>query len=550
MKEILKTIGWKEWRLVLLIACILIVVTTLPYIYAYFGAPSGTVYNGIHVLTPGDLPVYFSYINQVKEGSFLNKDYFTSENQKTGMFNIVWFTVGFFARVFNLAPVFAFHLARLALIPTLLFVLYLFLAYIFEDKVLRKLSFFILSFVSGLGIYLAVPSALEQTDYYFHALDLWVAESNLFLTMYQTPHFILSHIMMISIFLFLLLAFEFNQTKYSIIAGILALIYFNFHPYYILTIFWVPSVFLLVLIFKKKKILWSKVKHLLIISLISFPSIFYHLYLIKKEPVIMIRATQNIVLIESFWAFLWGYGLLIPLSFLGIYLTFKAKKLNFKLLFVLTWLVASIILILLPTQFQSRYLEGLILPLVIFSAITLIYIYNFIKFKSASKLLNSVINNKILLFVLFILFLAPTNFFNLTKDFYYFTTNNPDVFYLPEKEVRAWQWLSNNAAREEVVIAELSNSLFIPAYSRQKVFVGHGHESLYYHSKKILNQLFYVYNTGDEKKKRFLKQNNINYVFYSDKERKLGEFQPDEKDYLEKIYQENDVAIYQFTPNP
>jgi len=547
MKEIINTIDKREKRFVLQIIVFIIIITTVPYLYAYFSAPQNTSWNGIHSLASGDLPVYFSYINQIKSGDLLIKDHFTSEYQNIGTLNIVWLSVGLLARVFKLSPILAFHIVRIILIPFLLVILYIFLSYFFKDKNLRKLSFFIGSFASGVGFYFATFIATNDMDYYFHSTDLWVTESNLFLTMFQTPHFILSYIMMLSIFLLILFSFNSNRSKYSILAGVLALIFFNFHPYYLLTIFSIPSVYLGILILKAKKILWQKIKHLVIVFLISLPSVLYHMWLIIKEPIIGIRASQNITSLDSFWTLIPGFGLLWLFSITGIYFVIKYKKLNDKLLFVLVWLITTMVLIFLPTQFRSRYTEGLIIPLVIFSTIALIHLYDVLKKYSSSKVYQLFVANKFLLLLLFILLMAPTNFLNLVRDFYYFTTNYPPVFYLENDRINSWQWIEENTEKESVVIADPSyNSFFLPVYSLRRIFVVHEHETLYFFSKFPLNVWLYNNNNSDEQKQKFLKRKNINYVFYSPKEKELGDFQPDEKDYLKKVYQEGESAVYQF----
>jgi len=547
MKNIIKTITKHEWRFVIIITIFVMVITTLPYLYAYYTAPAGMSWNGIHSLASGDLPIYFSYINQVKHGDFLIKDHFTSEHQQLGTFNIVWFVVGYTAKIFNLSPVFAFHAARVFLIPFLLAILYIILSYFFKDKTLRKLSFFIASFASGVGLYFATFFASSKLDYYFHSTDLCVTESNLFSTMFQTSHFILSYIMLLSIFLLILLAFDSNKIKYSILAGLISLVFFNFHPYYLLTVFLIPSVYLGILILKEKKILWKPVMHLAIIFLLSLPSIIYHLWLIVKEPIIGIRASQNISSLDSFWTLIPGFGFLWLFSIVGIYLVIKHKKFDNKFLFAFIWLITSLFLIFLPTQFSSRYTEGLIIPLVIFSTIALVNIYHRSQQYFSKRINQFLITNKFLLITLFVLFIAPTNFLNLVRDTYYFTTNYPPVFYLEDGKINSWNWLKENTDQDSVVIADPNyNSFFVPVYSLRHVFVAHEHETLHFFSKFPLNVWFYKTNDNDTQKQKLLKRKNINYIFYSPEEKELGDFQPDEKDYLKKVYQEGESAVYQF----
>ncbi|MBU1164525.1 hypothetical protein KKA15_03115 [Patescibacteria group bacterium] len=528
MKELLATISKREWAYVLFFSLAVVVIVTFPYIFAYFNVPPGTVYNGLHSLSPGDPPIYFSYINQVKTGDYLFEDYFTSENQEIGFFNISWLIVGLFAKIFIFTPALAFHVFRILLIPALIVVSYLLIAYFFKETNQRKFTLIILALSSGLGFYFAPLAEISQ--YYFHSTDLWVAESNLFLTMYQSPHFIMSYIMMFLIILLILLSFDHNKFRYSIIAGILALIYFNFHPFYFLTIFLILSLYLLALFIQNKKIGWQKVSHVAIIFVISLPSIFYHIWLIKTVPVLYTRATQNIVVLDSLWIIILGYGLLWLFSGFTIYKLIKSNKYDEKKLFLVAWLAAILLLVVIPTQFQSRFLQSLIFPLAVLACTPLYLLYK--------KL-----NNKLLAVVLFLLLIAPTNLFVIAKDIYYFSNGNSN-FYLPDEKVEAWRWLDQYIPDKGVVLAPLFDSLFIPAYADQKVYAAHEIETLYFkNNKKILNQWFYLSKVSCEQKDSFLERNKINYVIFNKKENDIGQCR------LKEIYNQENISIYQFVGN-
>jgi len=547
MKDIFKDIEKKEFVLVFKVALVLIFLTGLPYLYGYLTAPKDTQFNGLHSLTAGDMPVYYSYIKQIKDGNFFNYDYFTSENQNLGMFNIVWFLAGTAARIFHLSAPAAYHLSRLAFILPLAAGLYFFISLIFQDKQLRKLSFLVATFASGVGFYFAgifiqiFPS--QKLDFY-NPIDLWATESNIFLAAYQTPHFIASYLMMILIFSFFLLAYRRDKAKYAVIAGILALVFFNFHPFYIPLIFLVTGFYTLSDFLLQNKILWKKFYYLLVIFTLSLPSVVYHFYLLINDQVIKIRAGQNIILTGSVWSVILGFGLLAPFSVFGLFLSCK-NKFNRNLLFCLIWAAINSFLIFFPGQFQNRYTEGLIIPLSVFSAIGINFFH--VKFKN---LFPSNIAGFALYVFLFIVFFAPTNFYNTVKDYYYFTVKEPKIFYLSDRKIDSWQWLENNAEPQKVILASANNSLFIPGFTRQKVYGAHDIETLYYeNNKELLIKWFYGTNGNDGRKKEFLKKSKIDYVYYSPEEFLMGNFKPEEKDYLKEVYKNTQVNIYQFVGN-
>jgi len=63
MKELINSIAKKEWRFIWLMAVVIMVLTGLPYLLGYLMAPPGATYDGLHSLSPGDIPIYYSYIN-------------------------------------------------------------------------------------------------------------------------------------------------------------------------------------------------------------------------------------------------------------------------------------------------------------------------------------------------------------------------------------------------------------------------------------------------------------------------------------------------------
>src|SRR3989338_2448635 len=112
MKEILATISQQEWRLVAILTLVILILTGSPFLYAVFSAPADAVYNGLHALSPGDIPVYYSYINQVANGDFFVKDLFTGEPQELGTFNVLWTGVGLLKRWTGLSVELVFQLSR------------------------------------------------------------------------------------------------------------------------------------------------------------------------------------------------------------------------------------------------------------------------------------------------------------------------------------------------------------------------------------------------------------------------------------------------------
>ncbi len=556
MKELIYSITKKEWQFVVIMSAVIMLITGVPYVLGYLMAPDDMVYNGLHALSPGDIPIYYSYINQVKEGEILVKDLFTSEVQTIGTFNVWWTLVGLMAKIFNLSVIFAFQISRLLMIPIFLMVGYIFISYFFRDWLKRITALLFLLFSSGLGFYFALPiDALKTEDSltgYAWPIDLWLTEAITFNALYQSSHFIASITITILIFLLMLLAFESpGRIIYVFASGFLALFYFNFHPYYFPVIFGVLGLYLLGLMFKAKRFLWRDIGYLTLVFLISLPSVFYHYWLVKSSPVIGQRAIQNVTNVSPLFFIILGYGFLWLGLICGLYFLFKLKKFDKKYWFLSNWLIVNVVLIVSPFPFHSRYTQGLHVILITFSVYGIFEFGKYLKSRLSYKAYEYFVNNIYLLVFLFLLLFSTSNIFSVARDIYLFAFQSAEVkkiLYLPKDYFSAVKWLSTNSNNSLILASDIP-SKFIPGFSGQRVYAAHAHETLFFYSKIIYTLWFFSDNRNDENKLKFLNKENIGYILYSDYEKELGTFNPAAKDYLKLVFDRPAVKVYQVVKN-
>lgn len=560
LKDIYKSITTKEWKKILFWIMITIFITTIPFIYGYFNTPPGKTQSGIRSLTSIDLHVYYSYIEQTKQGQIIFFDLFTGEAQNPLIFNIFWLSVGLAGKILKLNNIITFQLSRILLIPIFIFTIYIFISYFFTDKTKRHIALIFILFSSGIGALLAPileKFVYESYGYYHWPLDMWVAESITFLTLFHMPHFIASLILIILIFLFILLAWENNKLKYEIYAGICALILFQFHPFHLPTIFGVLGGYFIFLCYINQKILFSKLRPLIILLLFTIPDLVYHFYILRN-PIIKQRAMQNVCLTPSWWLTLIGFGFLIPLSIIGIYYIFKQKdssdknNLNFKnnkYYFLVVWIIIQTTLIYSPTALQRRMSEGLHIVLSLLTTIALFtLIKNAQKKSNQNKLYKIIIyiyNNKILLAIFFIIFFSFSNIVNIARDFAYYQKEHI-LFYLPIEKKVSFDWIKKNTEKDSVFLSHTTTSNFIAGNTGRFVYAGHTTETPFFESKAKKIEWFFRLNDEDQKKTDFLKLNNIDFVYYSDWEKIHNEnmFNPSQKKYLKLVYKNDLVEIY------
>ena len=106
-------------------------------------------------------------------------------------------------------------------------------------------------------------------------------------------------------------------------------------------------------------------------------------------------------------------------------------------------------------------------------------------------------------------------------------------------------WLKERAAGEDIILSSAISGNIIPAFTGRKVYIGHGHQTTDWYAKFYASELFFFgNNSADSKKNSWLKEQGIDYVFFGDKERSFGGFEPSSKPYLSPVYSSEHLIIY------
>lgn len=545
------TLQKKELLFIVMLYGVIIILTLAPFVFGYLNQSPDKVYLGYHILAPGDYSVYYSYIQQVYQGHFFFKDLFTHESITRNMVNTYWLFAGLIGKVFGLSVFWTFQISRILTIPFLLAALYLFVSYIYKSISQRKTLLVFLVFstgISGLFAFSLFKNVYELFGSYFVPMDLWVAESNIFLTMLHSGHMILALALIVFIFYFMLLAFEHKKSRYSIYAGALCFLLLSFHPFQAPLIFSVLFSYIIVSSIIHKKFQWEMLKHFVIMIFISFPMILYYLWTMSYDMVTIQRAAQNITITPLWHLIFFSMGFLLFFGVFGLYFFFKNKEYQDpKKLFCCIWLVAQIFLIFSPLDFQRRITAGLQIPLVIFALEALWIFGRWLKTKLKQSLYDIFIKNTVIMIFLFIIFFGSTNLFILGLD-WYLNYSRYELFYLPRFTMGSLEWIRGRVGENEVILSHYATGYHIPGFAGKTVYVGHNNvETLYFEKKVAQVSNFFSEGMNDLERKSFLEKNNIRYIYYGDLERSLGFFDPSKKDYLEMVFQNNAVSIYRYS---
>ncbi len=545
----------KEIKIILLLSLICIIIISLPFAYGQLIKGEGNFFSGFNFLSPHDGYVYYSYIEQIKQGHILIDDLSSGENYPALMFNPFWLLLGFFAEIFSLSSVWAIFLFKIIFIPIFILVIYKFLKYFLPEdlkKYANWCSVYAL-FVSGFGYYFIKISLLFATksqlvnNYGVLPLDLWNQETNNFLALLGFPHIMASIVLLLLIFYYFFISIERNNKKLAVLAGFFTLLLASFHPYHIVTIYFISLVYLVFLIIIQK----SNVKFLInyfLLVFVSAPSVIYYLLLITLNWQFQMKNLQNLLFSPSLLISVVSFGFVLIAAFLGLIASWSKKNDN-KTIFLTIWIISGFILIYSPLTFQRRLNEGLIFPLIIFSFIFLAKIYKLLK----AKITINFILQPVFYTILFILFILPNLFIYyenfLFLNYFRFDEGDEVAIFLDQETIAAVDWYKNDALYSDLILTSLYSGNYLAGLAGKKVYLAHEIETINYSSKKELVNWFFEKNNEDELKKEFLRNNYISYLYYSEQEKKLGDFQPSQKDYLQPVFENSEVQIYQVNLN-
>jgi hypothetical protein len=177
---------------------------------------------------------------------------------------------------------------------------------------------------------------------------------------------------------------------------------------------------------------------------------------------------------------------------------------------LLVWAALGLILMYIPVGLQRRFMMGLYVPLVGLAAICLDIFAN----GKPPRFQATVI-------ALFVLVL-PTNLVILLASFQGIRAHDPKI-YLTRDEMVALVWIAENTDPDALVLSGPEMGLFIPAYTGRRVIYGHPYETVNADAQERAVTEFFAGEIPPQKMESFLTEQGVDVLFYSDRERALGE---------------------------
>lgn len=470
-----------------------------PNFWAYLRTPEGYFFSGINanVYYPDVEGVYFPAMFNSSRGEFLYQNPFDSSSKS--VFHLpFYFFLGKIVRIFSLPIELVYHSATFVLSFVYLLFVFKFLKHFFKDIGRLLLAFGLVNF-GGL--------------FFFRSAD------GIGIFSYSIPHLVLSEVAFLTCIRYLLLIAikqpfpRFAFLFWSIILSVI-------HPWMAMTMI-ATSLILSLALRDKNKINFRFLVVALFLFGISLPFIFYY-------GVNLPWASDN--LSSSPFILILLYGLFLPVAIIGIWRVVPRKS-NTPFIFLVVLVIVQVIFIHLPLPFAKRYVEGLFLPLAVFSVVAIDWFISRIKLGWSSNIV----------YVNFFIYLSLGVIANYLLLFIWL----PNAYvYKPIGEKEGMVFLDENSKPDDRIFSLPISGTYIPGYADVKIFVGQNSQTPDFERKSRIVEAYYSGELAIRERNLILISENICFVYVGPFEKRINKINFANENFLIPIFENESVVIY------
>lgn len=446
-----------ERRWLLWSAAVVLAASLLPYVMCALAAIRADVMFSGLLLNPPDGFTYLAKMRMGLEGRWLYHLPFTLERGPGAFLFSYYFALGHLARIFDIPLPVMFHLARLVGGALFLWTLYGVVARISDDVRMRKLTWWLVAFGSGLG-WIVLQFGLGYSYYYQQVISY----ASLFYGLVANAHFALALALMLSMFVQILETRSIAPlaiVKLCMLSLALAIVI----PFMPVVVYLVAGVGLLAIWWRDRRFQGAQFGAVVIGGAITGAFLVFMQLQINADPTFTVLSTQAKTPTPGPLGMVLSYGLFWPFALIGMYASWRRRS-DWDLL-LLAWLLVVLPLSYVPYHMQWRFLLGLQIPIAIFAADGIVRTIRAVWIRRAVVVATMASSAHL------ILFLVTGKAVVATAAVHYPLT------YLSAHEAAALHWLRTEVSIDDAVLASREMNFFIPAYAGQRVVAGHGVET-------------------------------------------------------------------------
>lgn len=506
----------KVSRVYLAVGFAVLLLVTVPYLYAHFSAGQDFLFGGF-LLNPVDGYSYLAKMQQGWSGSWQFTLPYTNDPGSGSYLFMFYLLLGHVSRVLGLSRIVIFHAFRILGSILMLLALARYIHISFPEYRQRVMGYILVVTGSGLGWFAVFLGGFT--------MDFWVAETYPFLSSYANAHFPMG----LALFTYLLRP---HRQLANAWIGLLALFLVLMVPFASILLIMLQVVSLLWREIETKQMDLSRIlsdrrwRSFFWILIVSTPVILYDLWISRTHPVLKIWNQQNITSSPPWWNVIISLSPALILAVGGIIPTLKNRD---NRLWV-AWMVLGAILAIMPWNLQRRFLVGYYIPLACLAVMGIDFIAAKVK-----------LDYKTLAAVLLILS-VPTNLIVLISGIQAASIKDPNI-YLYDEEWLAMRWIRDHTRSDSLFLAAPDTGLLIPAFTGRDVIYGHPFETTFADKKKRVLERFYSGKMDESSQEAYLDEHGVDYLVYGPRERDLGGFQTLQNTVIQ--YQLSKLHIYQ-----
>jgi hypothetical protein len=531
----------REWRWVVAVSLLTLLISTLPVLVGYLAQTPELRFIGT-VATVQDYNGHLGRIHLGARGELRYRSLFTPEPHPSEPVILYDFVLGYAASRVGLSAPLTYELSRLAGGLAVLLAAYLFIAMYIAGVSTRRLAFILAIVSSGLGwLVLTHPSFSYPHQ---SPIDFWLADAYLFFSIMGFPHFGWATTALLLGFMSWQCYRERPGARWLIaLAGCCLALGF-------LQIF---ELVLLSVVIAADAVVWlmrrppsTRVKAVqtagiaaLVLAPLCAAMVWPYVRGLQTNPMFQVWNAQSRTVSPPPLYYLVGYGLLWPLVGLGLWWVWRRRDPNF--IFPVVWVAMVAALVYSPNRIQYRWLEGVQVPLAMLGAVGLERVLAPAVASRLSRVIHSTLREWWVV-ALVVLATMPSTLYLVAGNALLSVNHWPKAF-LTRGEMDGIEWLGRNSEPDDVVLAGPDIGNAIPGRIGHRVFYGHYAETMYVDQKLALIASFYS-DMSEADRRALLQDYGIRFVFLGPRERALGAFDPASAPYLFEVFRDGDVALY------
>ncbi|MFH0786573.1 MAG: hypothetical protein V2B13_03055 [Pseudomonadota bacterium] len=528
---------------ILLIGLISFLITGIPYFYGWIHSTPAHEFIGF-VEGHEDTFQYFSFAKQAEEGNFFFEDRYTTTPHSPRLINWVWWGLGKLMAWTGWKMAFAYQFFRFLTTFVFTVTLYIFLGRYLEGST-RLWGVILILGGGGFGGILRVFQKLfPMIPIHFDLPDVWLVESHAFYSLMVWPHFTLAVTLILWIFMAFLRGLERHQGRDVFLAGILTFLLLFFHPFEFGLLFPVLSgVGFFWGLAQRKEVNWI-LGSLFGLFIFSLPGLVYYVNLSHQPVWKEVMGQMALITPDPFYLSL-GFGLpffLAVLTFRGLPPLAKVTPAE---LLLFSWFVGGFFLLFLPVNFRWHLINGWQIPLYLLAIRGLEErVIPYLQEKKARFWRRWDWRKLVYICLFMITMLTPLYLLQskITKMRLHF--GRPPYF-LHQDEVEALKWLRTQTKPDEAVLCGAEIGQIIPAWTGNKVFLGHYCLTPDFLTKKKELRAFGDFEGVTWDRVGWLKSQKIRLVIQREADRLSGSDDLEKKLFLKKVFQKARIVIYQ-----